>query len=78
LFSYLAAQRKGLNYDIRKKQYQAINNLNFKDIQKFHQQELANKPYTYCVVASVNKVAEEDLKKMGEVKKLSLEEIFGY
>jgi predicted Zn-dependent peptidase len=78
LFSYLAAQRKGVNYDIRKNQYQAINKMNFADIQKFHQQELANKPYTYCVVASEKKVADEDLKKMGEVKKLSLEEIFGY
>jgi predicted Zn-dependent peptidase len=78
LFSYLAAQRKGLNYDIRKKQYEAINNLGFADIQKFHRQELANKPYTYCVVASEKTVSEEELKNIGEVKKLSLEEIFGY
>jgi predicted Zn-dependent peptidase len=78
LFTYLAAQRKGVNYDIRKDQYENLNNLAFSDIQKFHQQELANKPYTYCVVASDKKVNEDDLKKMGEMKKLSLEEIFGY
>jgi predicted Zn-dependent peptidase len=78
LFSYLAAQRKGINYDLRKDQYQAISKMGFADIEKFHQQELANKPYTYCVVASEEKVKEEDLKKMGEVRKLGLEEIFGY
>ena len=78
LFSYLGAQRKGLDYDIRKSQYQAISNMNFADIQQFHQQELANKPYTYCVVASEKKVAEVDLRKMGTLRKLSLEEVFGY
>lgn len=78
LFSYLTARRKGLDYDIRKSQYQAISNMNFADIQQFHQQELANKPYTYCVVASEKKVAEVDLRKMGALRKLSLEEVFGY
>jgi predicted Zn-dependent peptidase len=78
LFTYLAARRKGINYDIRKCQYQAINNMTFSDIQKFHHQELANKSYTYCVVASEKKVDEENLKQIGEVKKLSLGEIFGY
>lgn len=78
LFSYLAAQRKGLGYDIRKEQYGAVGTMSFSDLQKLHQQELANKPYTYCVVASKDNVKEEDLRKMGAVKKLSLEELFGY
>ena len=78
LFTYLAAQRKGIHHDIRKDEYQAINKMTFEDIQKFHQQELAEKPYTYCIVASEDKVKDADLQKMGAVKKLNLDEIFGY
>jgi len=47
-------------------------------VKKFHDQELANKPYTYCVVASDKRVSMDDLKKFGDVKVLTLEEIFGY
>ncbi|UKJ06757.1 M16 family metallopeptidase [Solitalea lacus] len=78
IFSYLAAQKKGLNYDPRKKEYEALDKINLEDIIKFHQQELANKSYTYCVVASDKKIKMDDLKKVGDLKTLTLEEIFGY
>lgn len=78
LFNYLAAQQKGLDYDIRKKTYAAIDKIGYNELNAFHQSNIANKPYTYCLVASDKKVSEDDMKKYGEVKKLSLEEIFGY
>ncbi len=78
LMSYLTAQRKGLDYDIRKNIYESANTLNFKDISNFFDTELKSKPYTYCVVASEKKVSDEDLKKYGELTKLNLQQIFGY
>lgn len=78
IFSYLAAQKLGLSTDIRKQVYESIDKMNFDEVKKFHNQYLANKPYTYCIVASEKKVPAEELKKYGEVKKLSLDEIFGY
>ncbi|WP_300596742.1 insulinase family protein [Niabella sp.] len=78
LFSYLAAQRKGLDYDIRKQKYDQLAHVSFGDIQAFHQQELSGKPYTYCVLASDKKIKMEDLQKIGQVKTLTLEELFGY
>ena len=48
------------------------------DVRQFHQSQVAGKAYTYCVVGSDKKVSAEDLKKVGAVKTLSLEEIFGY
>jgi hypothetical protein len=39
---------------------------------------VAGKAFTYCVVASEKKIKEDDLKKVGAVKTVSLEEIFGY
>lgn len=78
IFSYLAAQKLGLDYDIRKPVYESIDKMNFDEVKKFHDSNLANKPYIYCIVASEKKVNMDDLKKLGEVKKVSLEEIFGY
>lgn len=78
IFSYLAAQKLGLNYDVRKEVYESIDKMNFDEVKKFHDEYLAHKPYTYCIVASEKKISMDDLKKYGDVKKLSLEEIFGY
>ena len=78
IYNYLAAQRKGLNYDIRKNTYEAIDGIGYDQLKAFHTSYIANKPYTYCVVASSKKLSESDMAKYGEVKKLSLEEIFGY
>jgi predicted Zn-dependent peptidase len=78
IFNYLAAQRKGLNEDIRKKTYVAVDKIGYKELKQFHTEYIANKPYTYAIVASEKKLSEDDMKKFGEVKKLSLAEIFGY
>jgi predicted Zn-dependent peptidase len=78
IFNYLAAQRKGLNEDIRKKTYTAVDKIGYNELKQFHTEYIANKPYTYCIVASEKKLSEDDMKKYGEVKKLGLEEIFGY
>lgn len=78
IFSYLAAKRKGLNYDLRMQTYNNVNTITFDTLNQFHQQYLANKPATYCVLASDKNVLETDMAKYGEVQKLSLEEIFGY
>lgn len=76
--TYLSLQRKGIDYDLRKDVYEAIPNLTFEDLQKFHASYLANQPYIYTIVGSKDRIKEEDMKKIGDLKKLSLEEIFGY
>jgi predicted Zn-dependent peptidase len=78
VFSYLAAKRLGLDEDYRKDIYDKVGSLTFDDIKKFYSTYISGKPYTYCVVASHDKIKMDDLKKIGEVKELSLDEIFGY
>jgi predicted Zn-dependent peptidase len=78
VFSYLAAKDKGLDYDQRKTEYEALDKLSMNDVKRFHQDQVSGKDYTYCVVASDKKVNMEDLKKVGGVKVLSLDEVFGY
>nr|WP_314490482.1 insulinase family protein [uncultured Chryseobacterium sp.] len=78
IFSYLSAQKLGNNFDMRKNVYELSPKLSFSDINTFHDNEMKGKNYTYCLVASQDKVKDEDLLKLGELKKLSLTEIFGY
>lgn len=68
IFSYLRAQKLGNNTDIRKNVYDLAPKLSFTDINNFHDKEMKGKNYTYCIVASQDKVNEADMKKLGEVK----------
>ena len=78
IFNYLAAKELGLNDDIRKQVYPSVDNVTMADVKNFHQTHLSGKPYTYALVASEKNISMDNLKKIGEVKKISLEELFGY
>lgn len=78
LGSYLAAQRMGNTTDIRKIVYEQAPKLTYGDLNMFHKKEMSQKPYVYCIVAKEDSLKPEDLAKLGEVKKLNLQEVFGY
>ena len=75
---YFADQKLGYNYDSRIDLYKALKPITFHNIKDFHSQKVANKPYTYLIVASDKKVKMDDMKKFGTVTTLSLEQLFGY
>lgn len=78
LFNYLAAEKRGLNYDIRKDVYEQVKNMTLADIKKFQEENIKNKKYNLVLITSRDKVNLKDLAKYGKVKELSLDEIFGY
>ena len=78
IYTYLAAERRGQSDDIRKRIYEKMDKMTFNDIKQFHTDNISHKAYTYCILASEKKVSMEDMRKVGAVKKLTLEEIFGY
>ncbi len=78
IFSYLGNLKLGLTTDNRKFIYETVEKLQFDDIQRFHNKYIANQPYTYCIVASRDKVSKEELEKIGTFEEVSLKQIFGY
>lgn len=78
LFTYIAAQKKGLNEDPRKEKYTQIKQMKFNEVKAFHDNHLANKKYSYAIIGSEKNIKPEELSKYGTVKVLSLEELFGY
>lgn len=75
---YFADKKLGYDYDSRIDMYKAVKSITFQDIKSFHTQKIAQKPYTYLVVASDKRVKQEDMQKFGAVTTLSLEQLFGY
>jgi predicted Zn-dependent peptidase len=78
VFNYLSAKDLGLNEDARKKIYSTVDAITMQDLKAFHATHLSNKPYTYAIVASEKNLPIAEMKKLGEVTKISLEELFGY
>ena len=76
--NYLYAKRLGIDYDINEKIYEKVPNLTLQDIVKFEKENIANKPYRYVILGDENELDMEAIGKMGAIKKLSTEEIFGY
>jgi predicted Zn-dependent peptidase len=67
-----------LRGDHRREIYEQTERVSLADLRRFHDSELKGRPYTYCILASEKKISDELLSKYGSVKKLSLEELFGY
>ncbi len=78
IWSYINAQQAGLDYDIRKDIYEQVKTMTFEDLKAFQEDYIKGKKFTTVMIGSKDKIDFADLKKYGEIKELSLEEIFGY
>ena len=78
IWNYLAAQRRGLNYDIRKDIYNKVPSLSIEDVKNFNNSYVKNRTKTYLILGNEDEIDIKLLEKYGKVKKLSSEEIFGY
>ncbi|MNL29787.1 hypothetical protein D3C87_1514860 [compost metagenome] len=76
--AYFTDKKLGFDHDARMDEYVGLKPLTFGDIKSFHENNVANKTYNYCIVASEKNVKMEDMQKFGTVTKLTLEQIFGY
>lgn len=77
-WNYRSLKRRGITYDIRKEHYETIKNMSFEDLNKFFIERIANRNYTFCVIGKRAEMDFNVLAQLGEVKELSLEEVFGY
>lgn len=78
LDAYLSAKNRGIDYDINQKIYETVPSLTMEDIVKFEQETMANKPYRYLILGNEKELDMKSLEKIGPIKRLSTEEIFGY
>ena len=78
IWNYIGAQEKGLDYDVRKDIYEQVQTMEFSDLKAFYEKYIKDKVYATVLVGSRDKIDFVELAKYGEVRELSLEELFGY
>jgi predicted Zn-dependent peptidase len=77
LSEYQKAEKMGVAYDIRQDIYKSVPNFTMDDLSNFHNSYIKNDNYTIMVLG--NKDLKLDvLKQYGEIKHLTLEDVFGY
>ncbi|MCL1968172.1 MAG: insulinase family protein [Bacteroidetes bacterium] len=77
--AWRAAQKMGIDYDINKILYSAYKNFTLDDVIKFNHQYIKDKKKVYMISAKESDINFKELEeKFGSVKKVTLEEIFGY
>ncbi len=78
LFTREEAGKLGLDRDIRQDIYRETEALDFPDIEAFHRETFRDRNHTLLVLGKTDNLDMETLKRYGTVRKLTLEEIFGY
>jgi predicted Zn-dependent peptidase len=72
------AERRGIDYDIRKDIYKSLKTLSLSDLRNFFNENIKTKQPSYAVIGNKENVDFKVLKQLGEVKELELEDVFGY
>ena len=76
--AYLGWKELGLTADPRKATYEAVQNLTLKDIKQFQKDYVSGQPRTIAIIGTVKDMDMKALKKIGKVKVLKPETVFGY
>ena len=78
IYNYLSMKKLGLDYDLNSKVYNDLQKLTLQDIVRFEQQQVARKPYRYIILGDEKELDMPSLEKIGPIRRLTLEEVFGY
>ena len=78
IHAYLTARKQGYDYDINQKIYKDLKGLTLKDIVNFEQAQAANKTGRYFILGNEQELDTPSLEKIAPIKRVTLEEIFGY
>jgi len=78
LWNYISAQELGLNYDRNKLVFEKVQNISLADVVKFQEENIKNRNFTYCILGDEKTLDFNAMAAYGEIKRLSLTEVFGY
>ena len=76
--AWLRAQRLGVDFDLNRRIYEQVPGVMLPDIVRFEQQQMARKPYRYIILGDEKELDMPALEKIGPVRRLTLEEVFGF
>ena len=78
LSAYIEARNHGLDYDISRDIYNKVQNMTLDELVNFQHQYVKGRAYTYLILGNEADLDVAKLQSLGEIHRVSLEEIFGY
>ena len=76
--AYISDKRQGFDFDVDKKIYEDLQNLTLQDIAGFEQANIAGKTGRYVILGNEKELDMASLGQIAPIRRVSLEEIFGY
>ena len=73
-----AARRRGLDFDVRRTNYERIPGIDMAAMKAFFEREVKGRPYTFIVIGKESAMDMKALERLGPVRKVSKAELFGY
>ena len=77
-YSYLTSERLGLDISTNELVYKNLDKVQLKDIVNFEKETMANKPCRYIILGDEKQLDMKFLENLGPIKRLTVEEVFGY
>ena len=68
----------GLDFDLNKKIYEDLGKVTLQDLVNFEKANMARKPLRYIILGDEKELDMESLSKIGPIRRLTTEEVFGY
>ncbi|MBR5747767.1 MAG: insulinase family protein [Prevotella sp.] len=78
IWNYIAAKKLGIDYDLNAKIYEQLPQVTLQNVVDFAKQQIADKPYRYIILGDEKELDMKSLEKIGPIKRLKTEEVFGY
>ena len=76
--NYYLCKRKGYTGDPKEPVYNALPSMTLQDIVDYEKKNVAQKPYKYIILGDEKELDIQSLEKIAPIRRVSLEEIFGY
>ena len=77
-WSWDQMQRLGVDFDLRKRNYETIPGITLADMKAFFDQHVKGRNFTFLVIGKEANVDFKALEKLGTVKKMTKKDVFGY
>ena len=78
IIAYLNAKRQGFDFDINKQVYEDLQKLTLEDIAAFEQANISGKTGCYYILGDEKELDMQALGQIAPIRRVTLEEVFGY
>ncbi|MCR5642543.1 MAG: insulinase family protein [Prevotella sp.] len=68
----------GLDYDMNQRIYEGLGKVTLQDVVNFEKANMADKPLRYLILGDEKELDVKSLEKIGSIRRLTTEEVFGY